>query len=381
MVNDTGARVPGLPLPPGPWQTGRELGLLAGGALWELETSDGVGLEGRRWLALALPAGALDATARERAAALTTAGTGGEPHLAMPTCWWPSAEGDPATLALPAPGAWRVGALLAEQAGASAHPEVPELLSRLILAEALSGLAAAHRRGLWHGLLGPESLWLGGAPPARLVADCPRDPRVAVVGCGVLSLLVPAERERVVAAAPAAWSAPELRRGDTPGPAADLWAVGAVGKALVGDGSAELMAALAALQAPPELRPSAGEALERFRELALAGLATWRRSAPPLPRRAPALPLPRQAPRRPVRSVPERASTGSPAPPPRARAPWRLPVRPRPMPGTLRPLSAFGGRAAAGCSAATGLWLSLAPTAVAGVLSVLLALALLLAMR
>jgi hypothetical protein len=257
----------------------------------------------------------------------------------------------------------------------------------LLLAEALAGLAAAHRRGLWHGLLGPGSLWLGGAAPARLIADCPRDPRVVVVGCGAASLLGRGARAAALTTAAAGpWAAPELRRGRT-GPAADVWAVGAVVRALVAGPSPELGELLDRLQAAqPEARPGAMEAEAAARELALAGLAAWRPLAPAPPRR-PELPAPQPRERWLLPAATCTLPRGEPA----SEAPRRSPAkrwslwRPASSPaiGVLRPfgprrLSPFAsaGRDGAG---ATGLWLSLAPTALAGILSALLALTLLLA--
>ena len=63
----------------------------------------------------------------------------GEAHLALPRAWRPASAEDPATFSLPAPGRWRVDALLP----AASCPAPPELLGRLLLAELLDGLAAA----------------------------------------------------------------------------------------------------------------------------------------------------------------------------------------------------------------------------------------------
>ncbi len=243
---------------------------------------------GARWLLLVLPAASLADDAAERAAALVAepqGGLAGDLHLALPRAWQPPRGAEPAALALPAPGVWRADALLREDR----RMRPPELLCRLLLAETLSGIAAAHRRGLWHGLISPSSLWLAGASPERLVADCPRDPRVVIVGCGVLSLLTEEAQTAAVARAPRRWVAPELLRTARPGPHADLWAAGAIARALLPLAtSGDFVALLDQLQATqPDARPTAEEAEAQARELALAGLARWQRSAPPPPRLAP----------------------------------------------------------------------------------------------
>ena len=335
-----------------------------------------------RWLRMTLPAD-LARGAEERAAAMIAAAVG-ERHLAMPQSWRPRCGERPATLALPAPGAWRAEALLP----APGRPPLPELLCRLLLAELLDGIAAAHRRGWWHGLLTPGSLWLAGAPPERLIADCPRDPRVVLVGCGVLAMLTPRARAAAVARAPRTWLAPELRRGGEPGPLgpeADVWAAGAVVRTLLAGGGAELAALLDELQAArPDARPSADAAAASARDLALAGFAAWQRGAPPPPRLvpspAPLLPAPgsrrRTAPafdggdERPAGARWEAAATTR----------WTLlPPAARTGIGTLPALPFVHRSLAAG--PAPALWLSMAPTAMAGILSVLLAMALLFAAR
>jgi hypothetical protein len=369
------------------WRLMERLGDEAGARLTEVaETGDGP-----RWLLLELPAAELGSGVEESAAALVASGVRAtvgeaEPHLALPRLWLPPdpAAGTPAGLAVPRPGRFRATALLEHLGGGG----LPELLGRLLLAETLAGLAAAHRLGLWHGLLGAGSLWLAGAPPARLIADCPRDPKVSVVGFGVLALLT--RRARAVAIEAAATAglplAPEVRSGQ-PGPLADVWAAAGLARALLAGESAPLDRLLAAMQQPrPELRPSAEEAAVTARELALAGLASWRRGAPceqgPLPappaarRWEPRLPAPSRRP--PVDGQPDgrqaeaRVRQASP-PAPR----WAPPVLRHVTPGGLRPFAPLG---AAG-STPMGLWLSLAPTALAGILSVLLAVALLFAVR
>ena len=335
---------------------------------------------GGRWLLFTLPAASLGGEAAERAAALVAELPPGEadPHLALPRAWQPPRGADPAMLALPAPGAWRADALLHEDR----RMRPPELLCRLLLAETLSGIAAAHRRGLWHGLLSPSSLWLAGASPERLVADCPRDPRVVVVGCGVLALLSEEAQAAGIARTPRRWLAPELLRGARPGPHADLWAAGAIVRALLPVAtSGDVVALLDQLQATqPDARPTAEEAAAQARELALAGLARWQRSAPPPPRLVPT-PEPLFAPAhaRAASARVQAAVATDPPPSVRSAARWK-PALPSQAPGALRPLTPFLGRVAMGPQP-PALWLSLAPTAMAGILSVLLALALLLAVR
>jgi hypothetical protein len=341
-----------------------------------------------RWLRLTLPAADLAPDAEERAAALVAAAEDERcsSHLAMPHSWRPPCGERPATLALPAPGAWRAEALLP----APGRPSVPELLCRLLLAELLDGVAAAHGGGWWHGLLTPASLWLAGAAPERLIADCPRDPRVVLVGCGVLAMLTPRARTAAVARASRTWLPPELRRGGEPGPLgpeADVWAAGAVVRALLADGGgAELASLLDELQAArPQARPSAGAAAASARDLALAGFAAWQRGAPPPPRLVPSpapLLLAAGSRRQPVPAVDTDAARSS-----RARREATLPSR-----WTLLPLppSRLGlgvlptipfVRRPLPNGPAPALWLSMAPTAMAGILSVLLAMALLFAAR
>jgi hypothetical protein len=326
------------------------------------------------WLLLALEADRLAADAGERAANLVALRASAGPHVAGPRTWCPARRGEPAALALPAPGVECVTALPTSAGGGT-----PELLARLLLAESLTGLARAHEHGLWHGMLTAGSLWLTGATPDRLIADCPRDPRVAIVGCGVFALLAPAAQAASVAAARARGVAvaPEAASSRTSGPAADVWAIGDVVRALVTAPSAELSSLLEALQAwRADQRPTAAQAATRARELALEGLATWRSSEPPMRRRAPEVePIARPGTGKPSsrpRTVTRRGGAGG------SSARWTLPrIPPTSMPGALQPLGLFGARG----GGANGLLLSLAPTAMAGILSVLLALALLLGYR
>ena len=358
------------------------LGEEAGATLWIGEPQS----EGGRGLLLTIAASDLAAGAEERAAALVAAAAGPlRAHYTLPRAWQAAAGDRPATFAMPAPGAWRVDALLPTPGNFAP----PELLCRLLLAELLDGLAAAHAGGWWHGLLTPGSLWLAGAPPERLIADCPRDPRVVVVGCDVLAMLSSRARAAAVARAPREWVAPELHRGEA-GPAADIWSAGAVVRALLpAGGGVELRPLLDAMQAQrPEARPTAAAAAVDARELALAGFAAWQRGAPPPPRLvpspAPLLPAPGSRPRTSpsfetagVRSATVSQEAGASAggstrwtlqPPSSRTAIGLLP----PMPFVGRPLATAPG---------PGLWLSMAPTAMAGILSVLLAMALLFAVR
>ncbi|HEV8630683.1 MAG TPA: hypothetical protein VGV61_10230 [Thermoanaerobaculia bacterium] len=345
------------------WRPLAELGDEAGAALCSVTDAGG-----ERWLLFALPAEALAADAAQRAASLVSL-RHEERHLALPRVWRPARGGgeegpaEPAALALPSPGAVRASALLPRPGNLSA----PELLCRLLLAEALAGLAAAHRLGLWHGLLTPASLLLAGAPPARLIADCPRDPRVVVVGCGVLALASPAVQAAAVAAAAMGdWLAPELRRDGRLGPAADLWALGAIGRALLAGSPSPLVPLLDRLQATrPEQRPDAAAAAQEAREQALAGLAAWRRS----PAGAPAP-----------------ASTGAgvvDTPPPRPPVARAAALTGSASLARVGPLLSFAGPAPLPSfpnpSTGLALWLSIAPSAAAGLLTLLLALALLLA--
>jgi len=359
---------------PSLWRPGECLGDEAGAALWAGDS------RGRAWLAFDIAPELLDEHAERRAAVLVAAGEGSDRHLALPVSWQPAAAGEPARLFALRPGSRAVADL---RPHAEAGP-LPELLCRLLLAEAIDGIATAHRRGLSHGLLTPASLWLAGAAPERLVADCPRDPRVAVVGCGVLSLLRPSARAAAVAAAVerGVAVAPELRRGADvadAGAAADLWALAAILRVLSSAPTPELERLLSALGAPrPADRPTAAESGSAARELALAGLADWQRTAPVIPRLAPEVapiavrnPRPRTA--APLAATPSsrRSATSSHV--------WR-PALPVPA-GYLSPFAPFGARLPVGVQAPPALLLSLAPSAVAGVLSVLLALALVFAAR
>jgi hypothetical protein len=354
---------------PARWRASERLGDEAGAALWAGES------RGRSWLAFEIAPELLGDDASSRAAALVAAGEGTDRHLALPGSWHPPAGGQPARLVLSRPGERAVAAMRPHaEAG-----QLPELLCRLLLAEALDGLAAAHRRGFAHGLLTPASLWLAGASPERLVADCPRDPRVAIVGCGVLSLLCSSARAAAVAAAVkrGVAVAPELRRGadvGDAGAAADLWALGTIVRALSPAPAPELDRLLSTLGAlRPDGRPSAEEAGRAARELALAGLADWQRTAPVIPRLAPEVAPIAVRRARPTPVAPDRAMSSSRRSATSSQV-WRPPL-PAPA-GYLSPFAPFGARLTAGVQAPPALLLSMAPTAVAGVLSVLLALAL-----
>ena len=144
----------------------------------------------------------------------------------------------------------------------------PELLALLVLAGCLETLRELHDRGQCHGLLAPAWLLLTGAPPARLLAECPRDPAVRLFGCGVAAALAPAHRVR---------------------PEEDLRCVAShvrallatqvcepAGEAAPGSVAARLDRLLTALQTPgPARRPTAAVAAVTARELALCALAEW----------------------------------------------------------------------------------------------------------
>jgi len=266
-----------------------------------------------------------------------------------------------AVVAPPTAAAGRCGAVararettLATVADLVAAAPVPELLARLVLAQALTLLVAEAQQGRVHGRLTAESLRLTGAPPARLLADCPRDPRLALAGTAEAA--------------------------DAPGmaPALDLLAIAGIVRDLLAGGRAapeleRLLAAMTAARA--EDRPSLPLAAERARELALAGLAAWQRARtalaepalPPLPERAY-----RELARPPLRARDdgETAARSPSHPPP------RLAVGVEEPPRIVLAESAFG--AAVSSTGRVPLWLSVAPTAMASLLSALLATALLL---
>jgi hypothetical protein len=219
--------------------------------------------------------------------------------------------------------------------------------------------------------LTPACCYLAGAAPLRLVRDCPRDPKLLVVGCGVGSLLEGPQPAPAVADREASpWLAPEVRGGARPDPASDLWAAAAIVRRLLAAGGVtpadRLAALLGSLQSTPLRRPSASSAAAAARELALAGLASWdaRRTA----RSSPA-PVARAAAREPDVHSPEEAgplAVGGGSSPWRPLAAWRSPLA-----------SPLHGRLGSSGARTLGVWMTLAPPAVAALLCGLLTLALL----
>jgi hypothetical protein len=215
----------------------------------------------------------------------------------------------------------------------------PELTCLLVLAELLTALADLHAEGKAHGILAPGLVLLGGASPARLLAECPRDPAVRLVGAGMGS--------------------PCGGHG-APSAEGDLRAAGALAAALLAAQSAwaesgarepeavtpRLAGLLAVLQSPRSRgRATAREAASLGRELALQAMAGWERSRPD--------PL--------VDARPIAGLRYSPA------APWHLVGAAHA--GNRRD----GGRAAAPCDRERrGSWLALAPSLLAGLLAALL---------
>jgi len=257
---------------------------------------------------------------------------------------------------------------------------VPELLCRLLLAETLGALCREAELGRCHGLLTPSSLRLAGAPPARLVSDCPRDPRVQLAGCGeAAAMSVEARRAAVAALGDTSWVASEARGGAVPSLSGDLYAIGAIVRALLGGTHVRpaferLLEALGA--ARPETRPSLEQATARARELALEGLAAWQRTRAPEPPVSAAEPAVAEVepPRLRPRPQPElRRATFEWTPPPDLPLPRHIAL---PITETM-PRAAVAAPAVATPPASPPLWLVLAPTAAASLLSALLAAALL----
>lgn len=162
---------------------------------------------------------------------------------------------------------------------ATARRGAPPLLALGLLVQLLKRLEALHRRGEVHGAVHPGSLLLRGRSARELLDDSTRDPRLGL-GAGT-------------APAPQAYLAPECRVGAPVGPASDVWSAGAVLEALltgspppVGRGRRgrylghprELRALLEAMTAPhPADRPTAAQALDVARGLALERFAEWDR--------------------------------------------------------------------------------------------------------
>ena len=179
----------------------------------------------------------------------------------------PAALPVPIPSAAPTPLAAAPFADLLAVAGSVACAQ-PELLCLLVLAGCLAALADLHAQGRAHGLLGPGWLLLAGAAPARLLAECPRDPAVRLFGCGVAAALAPGRRCRPEDDLPlAAAHVRALLATQVSEPAAE---------AAADSVPARLARLLAALQAPdPGHRPSAARAAAVARELVLRALAEW----------------------------------------------------------------------------------------------------------
>jgi len=372
---------------------------------------DGAG--GERRLLLTLPVGGAEPATRLR-------------HLAVPGPSSPlllgplAVESAPGTLGAvyalppaPRPGgrAQRLPATFEDLLAAAATEPCaqPELLALLVLGGCLAALAELHARGASHGLLAPGWVLLAGAAPARLLSECPRDPAVRLFGCGVAAALDPAARRRAREAT-GRFLAPELdpRRAaaatrppaDLGGAAADLWSAAALARALLAaqvaeplseadpDGvAAGLDRLLTSLQSHhPTRRPAAALAATRCRDLSLRALADWERR-----RELTAVGVRYAAPTRRHRAGGGVGQRGARAgdrrvsSPPGCAAPWqtrpvalareRSDARPDPLPGA----PALGAAAhERGFVEAGSSWLALVPFLLAGLLSVLLAVTLLL---
>ncbi|RMH21814.1 MAG: hypothetical protein D6696_04745, partial [Acidobacteria bacterium] len=159
---------------------------------------------------------------------------------------------------------------------------VPPQLVLTLLTQLLGALVALHERGLVHGRIHPDSILLAERTAAMLLADPSRDPRLRLVDVGLAGWFG-------TGAPPAGpWGAPELA-GDAGrlSPAADVYAAGAVARALVAGslsgplpplaaGVARLLDALCDRR--PTERPTSAAARITARELALAELAAWAES-------------------------------------------------------------------------------------------------------
>jgi hypothetical protein len=236
---------------------------------------------------------------------------------------------------------------------------------------------------------------------------------VRLFGCEVAPLLGPPVRRRLLAGEAGRYHPPEQAGGRASGwrgarrglpaaaaaAAADLWAAGALGRALLatqvvepaterapGGVAARLNALLASLQCPdPARRPPAEQAGAECRELALRAMGEWEwRRVPPLAsgagqvRYAPPAQRHRAgggAGQRGVRAGGRAARTPRQTRPV-AVARERSDVRLQPASGA----SAIAGGAlpAAGATQRVGSWLALAPSLLAALLSLLLAVTLLL---
>ena len=286
----------------------------------------------------------------------------------------------------------------------------PELLALLTLAGCLAALSDLHARGASHGLLAPGWVLLAGAAPARLLSECPRDPAVRLFGCGVAAAL---DRDALQRAREASgrFLAPELdprraaaaaRSPADPGSAAaaDLWGAAALTRALLAtqvveppaeadpDGVAARLARLLAslLADDPARRPSAALAAALCRDLAVRALADWGlRREPDRAGVRYAAPTRRHRAGGGVGQRGARAGDRRVSSPPGCAASWetrpvalareRSDARPDPPPG----VPALAAAEPAGWSAdARPSWLALVPFLLAGLLSMLLAVTLLL---
>ena len=124
----------------------------------------------------------------------------------------------------------------------------------LLLAQLLDALAAVHDRGVVHGDVMPANLLVrAGVRPHLLLADF-----------GVASRL--GDPAPVGAGTPA-YLPPERLAGAPPEPSQDVYAAGLVARRLLAAGSPLRTLCDSMTRPEPELRPSAGAALRRLREL------------------------------------------------------------------------------------------------------------------
>jgi hypothetical protein len=277
-------------------------------------------------------------------------------------------------------------------AAAAEQPcDEPELLCLLVLAECLGALAELHAGDGRCGGLTPRSLALTGASPVQLLRGCPRDPRLRLVAAGADGG-APERRTRPAGATtaerggaaetsvrPAApWCPPELVHGGGPTAASDVWGAAAVARALLRAlrqcPSPPLAALLAALQAEtPELRPFARTAAAGARRLALLALAAWdaRRGAGPVPDA-----VVRYAAGAQQQSSEwgETVASGE-ARPGSGPAGWRTGLGGRGPGASCRAVAGRSNRRGGGppWNQPRAIWVALAPSLVAGLLSLLLA--------
>jgi hypothetical protein len=252
-------------------------------------------------------------------------------------------------------------------AAASLPCAEPELLARLVLAEALRAVAEAQATGISRVPVVAADLVLVAPRPALLMRDSPRAPHLRVSGAEE-SLVSPTRLS------------PALTGDDRDHTRsiADI-VVGLLG-ALRWAPSLELEETLRWLRGRE--RPSALSALARARELALAGLAGWAagREEPGVREAGvreagktfgpPASPVPAGGEGQLLRSRRSRAAGSA-----RSRAPARWLGVSALGTGRWTPL---GGPLQGGARGGRALWVALAPAAAAGLLSALLAAVLLL---